>query len=118
MTDITVDSNVLSTLVAKSLLESIEPEQKELMVEQALKYLITKPNSSYASTSPLQDAFNSAVHQTSFSVVRDILQEEEFEEAIRNACREALMQLLKDKNSIKQAIVSGLANYINDTFTW
>ena len=78
MPDIKIDDEVMRGIVQKAILDSLSSEQKELVIADALKYLITRTTaqrgySTVTEPSPLEYAFREAVRGVALEVVREYL---------------------------------------------
>jgi hypothetical protein len=86
---VSIDPDTMRTVVAKAILDGLSQEQRDLVIEQAVKALITptKPAGSFGSAtgpSPLQQAFDMAVHRACNKVADEILANTpEFQERLR-----------------------------------
>lgn len=89
---IQIDGEAMQVIVSKAILEGIDAKQRDTLVEQAIKYLITAPRDRYgsASNTPLQDSFNVAVHAATSGVVKELIAGDEMMAKIRAKVAEAV----------------------------
>lgn len=118
MSNIKIDDDIMQTVVAKAILEGIGPEQQNLLIEQAIRYLNTAPDSrGYGGpkpVSPLQDAFDSAVRIAAGDVVRELVRTEEYGEQIRAKIAEVVSAFLEDEYQMTDAIGEAVGTVISE----
>ncbi len=72
MSSIKLSDGDLQALVAKSIVESLTPEKREALIENAVTALISqKAGSAYNAPTVLQDAFNRAVAEVAQQIARE-----------------------------------------------
>lgn len=118
MTDLTINTDAMKTVVAKAILDSLEPQQREQMITAAIEYLITEPERkdhygrSEKMPSPLQNAFNDAVARSARSVVEDVLGEPGVQARIDAAIREAVAKAIADHGDLARSIGFAMGDVI------
>lgn len=113
MSEIRISTEAVEAVVHKAILDMLDAEQRSLLVENALKYLVT-PQTTYngrAGQSPLQDAFSAALH----SVVRRIADkvvasDPEVERKIRALVAGVLTEGMAHNATFSQAVVEALVS--------
>jgi hypothetical protein len=98
---VNINSEVMQSLVAKAIIDSIEPEQKQLLLEQALAWIVA-PRIEYGrqvNDSPLQQAFTQAVREAAVVAVRELVAEAPIKAAIEEKVREKVTVLLAEEQS-------------------
>lgn len=106
MTDIKINHDVMQTIVHKAILEGIGTEQRDLLMQQALQYLITEPRNTYGSPSPspLQTAFNNAVTKAARLIVEELVSESDLQDRIREWAGKALTEYVSKDYELPDAI--------------
>lgn len=71
--EIKLDTDAAASIASAAILQSLSEENKQAMIQQALQYLMTpERDRGYGlSKSPMQNAFDSALHQAAHKVVQD-----------------------------------------------
>src|SRR5882762_7773593 len=78
--DIKLDQEQMTTVVSAAILKSIDEDQRNVLIEGAIKHLLTAPPSNgYGSTrvSPLMDAFNSAAGRVASQLATEMISGDE-----------------------------------------
>lgn len=99
--NITIDTEAVRELVARGIIDAIGPEQRDLVIQQAVQALLEAPKDTYGRVSgdtPLQQAFNNAVRQIATDVVKDYLNVDEVKTQVRQKIVEVVEQLLTEQN--------------------
>lgn len=96
--EIKFDQAALTTLVEKWVMEQMTEETRDAVMAQAVRHLMTAPNSSYGPReSPLQMAFNSSIEQVMRKVALDIIEgSEEIKTKVHELMGQALETFLHD----------------------
>lgn len=118
MTSFNLDPETLSALVQKAVLDMITPENRDELIEGAIKHLMTTPTrtnqfSGAPTRSPLTEAFEGAVHAAAVKYVREAIEADpKVAEAIRAVVHPLVADLCADN-------YDGLPQAIGDAFgTW
>jgi hypothetical protein len=99
----TVPAEAMQAIVQKAILESIGPEERDAILTEAVRQLMTSEKVEYGrtkeGTSPLQLAFNEAIRVGSIKYVRELVETDEAIQArIREAVGGAIMAALTDED--------------------
>lgn len=103
---INIPQEMLQGIVAKAILEGVGTDTRDLLIQQALTYLVapTKMSGDYSSRntgpSPIQQAFEIAAGQVVHQMARELVAEnQEFQQAVRTMLTEAITQVVTDPES-------------------
>lgn len=87
MTEIKIPEGELSSVLGHAILQSLSEDTKETMIRGALEYLLEKPPSTgYGArqASPLQEAFNNAIHRITNEMVYELVKEHPRSQEVRD----------------------------------
>lgn len=96
------DPATLSTLATKAILDSMTPEHKEQLLARAVAGLFEKPNKDKYprdDRTTFEIAFDEALHHAARNIVREIVLEAKYQEAIRPLLAKAVEKALVGENS-------------------
>lgn len=123
MTSINLPGEAFEALVQKAILDSLTPEQRENIIAQALKFLVTPQESGYYGKrveSPLQHAFQTATRGALGRVVEDMVVNDEevrgfVEGELRTLVREFTRQLGGDTYSeLRSVLIDAMVQHLAD----
>ncbi len=112
--EIKLDDFNFKNAVSEAILKSLDETKREQLIKSALEYLLTKSTSSYNKTSPLEDAFRSAVMQETREITVQYLKDNaEFNTVIQGIIAEAVQKIATDSRAnvvgkIADKIIEGL----------
>ena len=108
MTGINLDSAIVREVVAKGLIESLDEEQRTLILAQAVEFLLTPPptRNTYdpVQPSPLAYAFQEQLRAVAGEVVRDYLSTDAVREQIVTTMHAKMREFVEDQSFHLQAI--------------
>lgn len=110
MTEIKIESDAMQAIVSKAILEGIDADQKQAILEQAVAALI-KPRGEKRygmpdPTTPLQDAFDTAVRSVVNQVAREFVEEnQELRAKVREMVAQAMATALDSPGTKLQGAV-------------
>lgn len=112
-TKITIPTDAMQAIVQKAIMESLSEDQRAVLIETALKYLLTETRTSYGrSPSPLESAFNMAVSEAAHTIAREIVKENEFDTKIRKAVRTSLEALISQDSLMAGRVGSAIGEAV------
>lgn len=104
-TKITIPTDAMQAIVQKAIMESLSEDQRGVLIEAALKYLLAETRTSYGRTpSPLESAFNQAVAEAARVIAREIIKESAFDTKIREAVRTSLEALVSQDSLMAERV--------------
>lgn len=117
--DIKLDQEQMTTVVSAAILKSIDEDQRNVLIEGAIKHLLTRPpsNNGYGSNqreSPLMDAFNSAAAHVAHKLAEEMISgDETLKGKIKSLISDAFEKVFtesreKTVGKIADAIVAGM----------
>lgn len=115
--NVNLSDDNMKDIIAKAVLDTLTPESRETMIQEAIKsLLVTPPSTTYGrAKAPLQEAFDSAVQQVAVKIAEEQLRENtEVQAIITKLIADAWTQLVLPERysalvgKIVQAIESGL----------
>lgn len=114
--DLKLDPETLKDVVSAAILKSLDEGKRDALIEGAIKYLLTPQGGSgyHKAESPLQTAFNQAVHVVAIQIAKETLEKDATVSAnIQALLTEAFTKVMgenreKTVSSIADAIVTGL----------
>ncbi len=120
MTNIQIDSGAVRDLVAKGIMDAIGPEQRDLVIQQAVAGLLERPKDSLygreTGRSPLEIAFTTAVNDIARDVVAEYLAAEPQRDQVRAQILTAVEGFFRDNqwqaDSIGDAIGREIAKLL------
>lgn len=93
--ELKVGPGQVSTIVAAAIMGSIDADQRDVLVKDALAYLLTTPN--YEGTSPLQKAFRNAVKVSCDEILKQMIQDDaEVQGKLRAVIRQAVEEAFSE----------------------
>lgn len=112
---ITVDAEAMQSLVAKAIIDSMTPEKRNELIENAIKTVLATPrkqNSWDPDRSPLQLAFNEAVRICTDKMARDIIAEDvTFQAKLKELFADVAAQLFeRDRDDLVDKIADAFAS--------
>ncbi len=116
--DIKLDPESLKDVVSAAILKSLDDTKRDVMIEAALKHLLTPQGGSayHKAESPLQTAFNNAVSFVATQIAKETLENDSSVKAnIQALLNEAFVKVMSENrektvSSIADAIVKGLTH--------
>ena len=119
--EVNFDQDALHDLISKWVLEQMSTEQREKVLQQAITYLMTPPESSTYNRnppSPLQDAFNASLNRVMHDVARGMVEDDPaIREAIQNLLGEALEEFLHgDEGDRKREFIKKMGEAFSYVF--
>lgn len=116
--EIKMDPEMLKDVVSAAILKSLDDTKRDALIESAIKYLLTPQGGGVysKSESPLQRAFNTAVHQVAIQIAKDTFEKDEsVKTKIQALLTEAFSKVMgenreKTVSTIADAIVKGLSS--------
>ncbi len=110
MAEVNFDNESLKTIIAKTVLDSLTPEQREDLIVKALKALFAPDHTPYGTKkSPLEELFINAANRAAGEVVRTEIEKPERRAAITDLVTQAFDKVLSDE-SRKQKVVDRMAD--------
>lgn len=114
--DIKLNEEQMQSIVSAAIFQTLDEQQKEMMIKDALKHLMTAvPRGSYGERySPLAEAFHRAVQDQARKLATEMLENNaEINTKIQSLISEGVQQLMTDKREgtvlrIADAIVKGM----------
>ena len=119
MSSIHIEGDAMRAIVAKAVLEGISQDQRDLLVEQAIQYIITAPPkpSTYGAVqqpSPLQAAFQNAIQLSLSETARRVVDSEPVRQRVDQLMADALADVMKtDNSSLPDAVRAALGQAIS-----
>lgn len=119
-TSISIPADAMQAIVQKAIFEGISAEQRELLVQQAIEYLVAPPTNGYGQrgTSPLESAFQNAVAIAANQIVRELVKESEFTaritEMVEKTLREFVAQDVRMVEAVGSAVGTAVTEVIRD----
>lgn len=112
MDGIKIDTDTVRELVAKSIMDAIGEDQRDLIVTQAVTMLLEQPDAGYGrkGDSPLQLAFNVEVRKIAGDVVSDYLNSEEFRPIVEAKIRTVVEEFVTSNNWHLDAIAQAFGD--------
>ena len=116
--EITLDNDMLKSVVSEAILKSIDDQKRDALVQAAIRHLLTsaQPTSYNRNpSSPIQDAFEHGMRNVAVGVCRDILEKDEsVREKLRGLVADAVTRLMdtnreKTVEKLADAIAAGMA---------
>lgn len=111
--DIKLDEEALATIAATAIFKEIDEDTRNTVIQQAVKYLLTpvKTSNYYSTpTTPLQDAFNSAIRQAAHKAVEErVKNDPEVEKTIKELLGPIVLGVVEGQSRNYR---DGLANAI------
>ena len=116
---ISIDSQSVQSIVSKAIVDSMSSEARERVIQQAVQHLVAAPKKEmYApqQPSPIQHAFNVAVQKAAVDVVREMVDEGDLKERIREMVREKVVDALTGEgyNPLASAIGGAVGDVVQD----
>lgn len=96
---INIPADAIKDYVQAAILQSITDDHRDQIMAQAIQYLMTPAKSSGFGTqpSPLQQAFDGAVSQVAYSVVRELFETNStLRDRVRDAAAKAISEMTDD----------------------
>jgi hypothetical protein len=123
---LTIDSTAMQAIVSKAILEGIDQNQRDALLEQAVRYLlVAPPKQGYGAPepkTPLQSAFDQAVGVAVNGVAREMVEgNQRLQQRIRELMSEAIESILMEgdtslADSVRQSLGEAVSNYRNTTY--
>ena len=116
--DVKIDTEAMTAVVSRAILEGISTEQRDLLLEQAVTALVTpkKVNSwDRDGVTPLQEAFARAAQATVNRVAYEMVETNEaFVARIREMIGEAIAAAAEEDYNLKEKVVQAVAGAVID----
>lgn len=112
-----INSDSMQAIVSKAILEGIDAQQKDLLIEQAVKSLLVAPKSpgyGVQTKTPLQDAFDDAVRRTARTVVDEVIETEGLADRIRALVREQVTAALASDSTLAGGVGDAIGAAVRD----
>lgn len=121
---ISLDSEALAVVASKAIFDQLPDEQREKILKQAVTFLLTPDtrNRSYGvpGTTPLQDAFNTAIREAAFKAVREQVENDpDLNDAIRKLLGPLIDGALKGEaehynNTLADKLGEAIGSWLGD----
>lgn len=122
--EIKLDAEAVAGIASAAIFDSMSEEARDSVIQQAIQYLLT-PDQDRASrmrpaTTPLQDAFNDAIRQVAYKVVKEKIENDpEIQEAILTLLGPLLTAALTGEaseygTSLSDKLGIALGSWLND----
>lgn len=122
MSEIKIDSEAMQSIVAKAVLEGIDANQREALLEQAVRYLITPPKGDrygygVSPATPLQTAFDNAVqasiHRTAVELVQG---DEALQQRLKTLVTNAIADIMTEEryDDLAEAVRKSLGSTLSE----
>lgn len=119
MTAINIPADAMQTIVQRAILEGISSDQRDLLVEQAVKYLIAPQKSAYPydkNPSPLESAFNHAVTVAAEKLVNEMVANTpEFMAKVREQVQTSMTAYLEGDTVLSHNVGLAIGNAIHES---
>ena len=114
--NVTLSNEQIEKAVQAAIFESITQDQRDLLIKGALQHLLTEQSNAYSGRrSPLQEAFNSAVHTHARKAVEESLADNaDFKAALDKMIAEAMAKFMA---ADKAVVTDTMARALADVFT-
>ena len=118
--DVKIDAEAMSAVVSRAILEGVSSEQRDLLLEQAVKALVTPPQreswrAGPPDPTPLQGAFDRAAQTVVNKVAMEMVGEnEEFAQRVRELVGEAISVAADRDYDLKAKIGCAVADALID----
>lgn len=116
--DVKIDTEAMTAVVSRAILEGISTEQRDLLLEQAVTALVTpaKTNSwDRTGTTPLQNAFNLAAQTVVNKVAFEMVEANEpFARRVRDLVGEAIATAAETDYDLKEKVGRAVADALLD----
>lgn len=112
--EIKLDNLNFQEVFTTAIMQTLDTEKKEQLIKGAIQYLVGVPKDSYSKKSPLQDAFEMALHRETLAVAQAFLRDnEEVTKAIEGLIADAVKKITVDArektvDKIADKIIEGL----------
>lgn len=107
--------DTLNALVTEAMFRALDEKKREELIKTALATLV-KPtqqgNYGGRTTTPIQDAFESAIRAAAYDIVREMCKTDEAQDAIREVVGEAFTKMLTDKDRLATEMASAMVSAI------
>lgn len=118
--EIKFDQAALQGMVEKWVMEQMTEETRNQVLAQAVKYLMTTPNTNYGPReSPLQQAFNRAIETVMYQVARDLIENnEEVKDKLTAMMGESMTIFLQTSyHDAKEPFIKKMGEALSEVFT-
>lgn len=113
-----LNDELVKAATAKAVLEMVTPESRDAMIADAIKALLTPVKSPYGSreaTSPLQDAFNSAVRSFAEKTIeKHVMEDPTFHSAVKQTVLAAIERAFTGENA--ETMIQNMAKAVLAAF--
>ncbi len=111
----TMPNDALHALVATAMMQALDQAKRDELIRTALEHLITplRSNAYQTATSPLQDAFNSAVRETARAIIEEMLTTEKVRVQIRTLAARAFEKMATDNGDLAGRMAEALAGALS-----
>ncbi len=104
-----LDGEALNAIVTKAILDQITAEQRKVILDQAVKALLSPKPDPYGYSrreiTPVQAAFDNAVRQSAMKAAQTLVDDDvEFQGRLRNMVRDSMTKLLDSESDLAQAV--------------
>jgi hypothetical protein len=114
--DIKIPQEQWGAMIGAAVMASVTQENRDALIQEAIKFLITGERNSYGNISPLQQAFNQAVRHEALKVIEaDATANSELTKLVRGVISDAVEKIVvgerreKLVDKVADAIVAGLS---------
>lgn len=113
--NLTLDPELVKTVVAEAILKSLDEQKREVLIKAALTNLLAPSDGRYGSPDNITSAFNYAVRDVAQKIASEmLLSDESVKEKIRGLINEATTRLFETNREqtvtkLADAIAQGLA---------
>lgn len=112
--EIKLDNLNFQEVFTAAIMQTLDAEKKDQLIKGAMQFLLSKPGNSYSSTTPLQDAFQSALREETTKVAREYLNSnQEIQKSLEGLIVDAVKNITVDAREktvqkIAEKIIEGL----------
>ena len=112
--NINIPAETWGAMVGAAVMQSVTPENRDVLIQEAIRHLLTKDTSSFGGgRSPLQKAFDEAVYQEAKTQVAAFVGSQ-LTEAVESVVRESLVKAFDGERKTK--LVENIADAIVKAF--
>lgn len=112
--ELKIDPQNLKDLMGQAIMASLTPEVKALLIQASLDKIVAPRSTSSAynaqKTSPLEDAFDQAMHIVVRQLAAEVLEGSETKEKLRSLLTQAVNKILtSDQDNLSSVLASSIA---------
>lgn len=101
---------MLNALVTEAMFRALDEKKREELIKSALAALVKPSTGGYGhrSTTPIEDAFERAIREVAYDVVRELCKTKEALRAIEAVATEAFKKMLTDKDRLATSMADAI----------